>query len=88
MSFCIYETLVLQVGTRSKKKRQGRPVANPDEGVKSKMITMRTTPETHEKLCEGATFKGLSLSEWLIGLGLRAAERQHRAARTKAAKGR
>lgn len=63
------------MGPRAKKPQMGRPVANPAEGVKSKLITMRTTPETHHKLHQAAAAKGLSLSEWLIGLGLRAAER-------------
>ena len=70
------------------KKRVGRPVSNPDEGAKTKAIVMRTTPTTHDKLHEAAAAAGLSLSEWLIGLGLRAAERQHRAAQKKGTKGR
>jgi predicted HicB family RNase H-like nuclease len=61
-----------------KPKRPGRPAANPAEGVKSKVITMRTTPETHERLRAAADAKGLSLTEWLIGLGLRAAAKQRK----------
>lgn len=42
-------------------------------------MTMRVTQETHRRLHEAAAAKGLSLTEWLVGLGLRAAERLERA---------
>jgi predicted HicB family RNase H-like nuclease len=64
---------------REKRKNIGRPVANAEEGVKSMVITMRTTPRTHQKLHEAAAAQGLSLTEWLVGLGVRAAERQRKA---------
>lgn len=73
---CIYESLLLQMGAGTKK---GRPVANPDEGPKDKKVIMRVTKDTHRRLHEAAAVEGLSLTEWLVGLGLRAAERVERA---------
>lgn len=67
------------MGAGARKGRGGRPVANPAEGPKDKLVTMRVTQETHRRLHEAAAAKGLSLTEWLVGLGLRAAERLERA---------
>ncbi len=62
---------------RGEPPKRGRPKKNPAE-VKSKTIPLRVTPETHERLHEAAASKGLGLTEWLVGLGLRAADRLNR----------
>ena len=58
----------------------------PAEGVKDKVITMRTTARTHARLKVAAAAEGRSLSAWLIGLGLEAAGPQARTARKRRGK--